>query len=668
MSGSCGESVSGPFARPSGDLVIAIAGNPNVGKSSLFNAFTGLGVETAHYPGTTQEVHVASARAGERTLGVVDLPGTYTLGGDSEEAVVARRALADLAPDVVVVVLDSLNLARTLYLALEILDREHRVVLAVNLADEARRTGIAVDVDGLGRTLGVLAVSTVATQGMGLKNVVEAAFASASHEAPSPVGYSADYEALIEPLSRECEDIVCRPLGLSARACALALLEGQAEVVAGVDEGVLARAASVEATIKSHFGESALLHLSRERHGAAGVIGEDVVSRVEPKGRLSRDAWSLTTWPWTGVPLAILVAGSIFAFLFFAGSILASAFSAVWGTYASPGITALIQAIAGEGTTARVLTWGFDAGIEAALSVGLPYILVFYVLLGLLEDSGYLNSLAFLTDRFMHRLGLHGRAVIPLVAGAGCSVPALLATRSLGTKRERLIASTLVMFVPCSARTSVILGAVGHYVGWQYTLLVMGLVFGMWLTIAFVLQRMIPGESGGLVMEMFPFRRPSLKRVLSKAWTQFREFLFVATPIVVIGSLVLGALYENGWLMNVSKPLDPIVGVWLGLPAVAGVTLLMGALRNELALQLLVVLAVSTAGYAGAQITDIMSGADLVVFALVNTIAFPCLSAVAVFWRRNGLPKTLAVMGASVSLALVIGGVVARVLPLLGLE
>jgi len=426
--------------------------------------------------------------------------------------------------------------------------------------------------------------------------------------------------------------------------------------------------ASVEGAIRSHFGESTAIRLARERHGTAGIIGQEVLSHGEPRGRIPRDAWSLTTWPWTGVPLVIMVAASIFGFLFFAGALLAGAFSSLWGSLASPGIRALIEMVAGTGTAARVLGWGFDAGIEAALSVGLPYILVFYVLLGLLEDSGYLNSLAFLTDRFMHRLGLHGRAVIPLVAGAGCSVPALIATRSLATKRERLIASTLVMFVPCSARTSVILGAVGHYVGWQYTLLVVAIIVAMWLGIAFTLQRMIPGQSEGLVMEMFPFRRPSLKRVLEKAWDQFKEFLFVATPIVVVGSLVLGGLYENGMLMSVSEPLEPIVGGWLGLPAIAGVTLLMGALRNELALQLLVVLAVSMAGYAGAEVTDIMSGADLVVFTLVNTIAFPCLSAVAVFWRRNGLRRTLAVFAASIVLALAIGGVMARVLPLLGLN
>ncbi|MGB4442222.1 MAG: ferrous iron transport protein B [Coriobacteriia bacterium] len=667
MSGTRHDIAGGPIERPPGDLVIALAGNPNVGKSSLFNALTGLGVETAHYPGTTHEVYVATARAGQRTVGVVDLPGVYALGGDAEESLVARRALADVDPDVVLVVLDASNLSRTLFLALEALDRGHRVALAVNLTDEARRAGIAVDAAALGRELGVRVVSTVATQGIGIEDAVEAAFATAGEDPPVPVSYSRDFEALIEPLVRACGERECRPLGLSPRATALALLEDQAEVISAVDDDVSAAAVRAAAAVRSHFGESAVVHIARERHGAAGIIAQAAVSRTEPTGRLPRDAWSLTTWPWTGVPLAILVAGSVFAFLYIAGAMLASAFSAVWQGYASPAIIALIHAVAGDGVAARVLGWGFDAGIEAALSVGLPYILVFYVLLGLLEDSGYLNSLAFLTDRFMHRLGLHGRAVIPLVAGAGCTVPAVLATRSLGTKRERLIASTLVMFVPCSARTSVILGAVGHYVGWQYTLLVAAVVFAIWLTIALVLQRMVPGQSGGLVMEMFPFRRPSLKRVLAKSWGQFREFLFVATPIVVVGSLVLGGLYENGLLMRVSEPLDPVVGVWLGLPAVAGVTLLMGALRNELALQLLVVLAVSTAGYAGATLTDIMSPTDLVVFTLVNTIAFPCLSAVVVYWRRNGVARTLAVVGVSVALALLVGGVMARVLPALGM-
>jgi ferrous iron transport protein B len=225
-----------------------------------------------------------------------------------------------------------------------------------------------------------------------------------------------------------------------------------------------------------------------------------------------------------------------------------------------------------------------------------------------------------------------------------------------------------VLFVPCSARTEVILGAVGHYAGWRPTLLVLAIIFVLWIGIGLLLQRMLPGSSSGLVMEMFGFRRPSVRRVVEKAWTQFREFLFVATPIVIVGSLVLGGLYETGWLARLAGPLDPVVVGWLGLPAVAGVTLLVGMLRKELSLQLLVALAVASAGFAGAGLTQLMSETDLVVYALVNAIALPCISSVAVFWRRQGWAKAMLVVASSVALAVVIGGIVARILPLVGMK
>ena len=668
MTRSCAVHGPGPIARPEGDIVIALAGNPNVGKSSIFNALTGLGVSTAHYPGTTRAVHTATARAGERIVGIVDLPGTYALGGASEDERVARRALLDVDPDAVVVVLDPFTLARTLYLALDVLDLGFPVVLAVNLADEARRAGVAVDLDALGRRLDVPVVSTVATQGLGVAELVSSALEVTSRQPVSPA-YGPDFEALVEPLISACRSAPCTPHGLCPRAAALALLSGDGAARDAVEPEIRDLADSVGASMRSRFGEPPALTVARERHALAGIIaGEAVTRSAGRRQRLPRDLWSLTTWPWTGVPLVAVVAAGIFGFLFFIGEFLAGLFSSAWGSFASPTITSAVTALAGEGIVGTILLWGFDAGIEASLAIGLPYILTFYVLLGFLEDTGYLNSLAFLTDRVMHRLGLHGRAVVPLVAAAGCNVPALVAAGDLPTKRERLIASTLVLFVPCSARTAVVLGAVGHYVGWQPALVVLAIVFGVWLALGLTLQRMLPGESRGLVMEMFPFRRPSLRRVFGKAWDQFREFLFIATPIVVAGSMVLGGLYESGWLMRLSGPLEPVVEGWLGLPAIAGLTLIVGMLRKELSLQLLVALAVASAGFATAELTSVMSHADLVVFAVVNSIALPCISSVAVYWRRHGTKVALAAVGASIGLALVVGGVVARVLPLLGME
>lgn len=665
MSAQCHSNRERFIGRPDADLVIALAGNPNVGKSSLFNALTGLGVETAHYPGTTREVSTGIARTGDRSVGVIDLPGSYGLTGVAEEDVVSLRALEDLEPDVVVVVVDPSTLGRTLYLALEAIDLGYRVVLAVNLIDEARRSGLEVDAATLAGSLGVPVVATVATQGIGVSEVVDACFRAAAASVPEPPGYGPDFEALLEPLVVACANASCLPGARSPRGAALQLLTAPNEPrPAELDDALR----QVRSAMQSHFGESGATHLARERHGLAGLLGEEAVRRKERRHWLPRDMWSLTTWPWTGVPLVALVAAGIFGFLFFIGDMLAGGFSRLWSAFASPAITWLITALAGDGIVSRVLLWGFDAGIEASLSIGVPYILTFYLLLGLLEDTGYLNSLAFLTDRLMHRFGLHGRAIVPMIASAGCNVPALVAAGQLPSKRERVIASTMVLFVPCSARTAVILGSVGHYLGWRPTLLVLGILAAVWLGSGLTLQKMVPGTSRGLVMEMFPFRRPSLKRVGAKAWMQFKEFLFIATPIVIVGSLVLGGLYETGWLVKLSGPLEPVVEGWLGLPAIAGLTLLLGFLRKELALQLLVALAVATAGFAGADLMQLMSATDIVVFAVVNAIMLPCISTMSVYWRRNGTATTVLALTATTAIALLIGGVLARVLPLLGFD
>jgi ferrous iron transport protein B len=535
-------------------------------------------------------------------------------------------------------------------------------VIAANLADEAKRAGARVDEGSLARALDCAVVSTTATRGIGIERLVEAAFESlgvVQHHTP----YSADFEALVEPLSAACSRLGEK--AVRCRAASLDLLEHSPACEYVLDERVLAEATAVRSAVKSHYGEQPAVHLARERHDLAASIAEDAVIQEAAPRRLARDAWALTTSPWTGVPLVFVVAASVFGFLFFVGNLLSAGLASAWGTFVSPFIQAGVHAAVGNGMTTKILLWGVDSGLEAALGVGIPYILTFYVILGLLEDSGYLNSLAFLTDRVMHRFGMHGRAIVPLIAAAGCNVPALMAASQLGSKRERQIASTLVLFIPCSARTAVIMGAVGAFIGWQAALMTLAIVFVLWLGVALLLERLLPGDAQGLVMEMFGFRRPSLRRIAEKAWLQFREFLLVATPIVVVGSIMLGGLYESGWLFTLSKPLQPLIGGWLGLPAVAGITLIVGALRAELSLQLLIALAAATTGHATG-IREIMSPVQLVVFALVNTIALPCISSVAVYWRKQGIKATIAVVIGSILVAALVAGIVSRVLTLVG--
>jgi len=318
----------------------------------------------------------------------------------------------------------------------------------------------------------------------------------------------------------------------------------------------------------------------------------------------------------------------------------------------------------GYGALAGTLLWGLDGGILAALAVGIPYILTFYFVLALLEDSGYMNAAAFLADRVMHLFGLHGRAVIPLMAAAGCNVPAIMGTRVLATKRERTIACTLVVLVPCSARTAVILGSVSLFVGWQWALLVFGVLGLVGLAAGLLLNRILPGEPEGLVMEMFPFRRPSLRLVATKTWKRFGTFLWAAAPIMLLGSFALGALYETGLIWHLSRPLEPIVVGWLGLPAVAGLTLLLSVLRKELALQMLVVFAVARYGVAAHDLRTFMTPHQIVVYALVAAIFIPCIATIVMLWRELGWRRTAAIGTGTVVTALLVGGAVAHLLPL----
>ena len=644
---------------------VALAGNPNVGKSSVFNWLTGMGVVVANYPGKTVEVQLATTRFKDDEIGVMDLPGTYAVGSASEDQWVARRALFDAGPDVVVVVVDATRLERNLYLPLQLLDLGFRVVIALNLVDEAWREGLRIDSLRLGRLLGIPVVPTVAVRGQGLDRLVEVALreAQARGVAPATPRYGRDVEEAIGTLAdRLAKEGVALPWHLSPRAVAVLLLEEDEETVAwarSLPEAaqILAHAEEAAAHIAEGHDEPAPIRIARERHGLAGELAVKVKTQVCAPSRTQDRFWRLTTSPATGFPLLVLVLAGLFAGLFFVGDLLSTLLSGAWEAWASPAIRGAIGFVLGQGVLARSVGWGVDAGVNAALSVGIPYVLTFYLILSVLEDTGYLNAVAFLTDPFMHRLGLHGRAVIPLVAGAGCNVPAIMGTRVLATLRERILASTLVCLMPCSARTAVIAGAVAKYVGWEAAVGIYLVVAGLGFGAGFWLNRVIPGRPTGLVMEMFPFRTPSVRTMLKQTWYRFKGFVWVATPIVLAGSFVLGVIYETGLVWAFTAPLRPIVEGWLGLPAVAGLTLIFAVLRKELALQLLLTLAIAQYGAGAHDMLQFMDRAQIFTYALVNTLYIPCIATVAVLARELGWRRALLISGFTIALALLAGGI-----------
>ena len=584
-----------------GPLIVCLAGNPNVGKSTLFNRLTHSAVDTANYPGMTVELNRASADWEGLAVQLVDIPGTYSLDPVSEDQAVARRALLGMQPDLTLVIIDATNLARNLYLALELLDLGFPIVVGLNMMDEARRHKLRIDTHKLSQLLGVPVVAVVARNGEGVPELVH---------------------------------VAAQQLRASAGMA-------RARVSIPPDEG-----ASQDAIAERHARARALADSVTEDH------------QVVTNDRL----WRATTSVRTGVPILLGVLAAIFVLLFYVGGALSTLLTNGWNASLGPAITAGVHAVVGSGVVGATLLWALNGGILAALGVAIPYILVFYLVLAVLEDSGYMNAAAFLTDRLMHVFGLHGRAAIPLISAAGCNVPAIMGTRVLSSKRERTIACTLVTLTPCSARTAVIIGAVSLYAGWQWALFVYGVVLAVGIIAGVGLNKLLPGEPEGLVMEMFPLRRPSVVVTLKKTWQRFASFMWAAVPIILIGSLVLGLLYETGWIWYLTKPLTPVVVGWLGLPMVAGLTLIFAILRKELALQLLLVFAVAQYGAGIHSIANLMTPHQIVVYTIVNTIYVPCLATITMLGRELGWRRAAAICVGTTAAAVLVGGIVAHFL------
>ncbi|MDR5694185.1 MAG: ferrous iron transport protein B [Armatimonadota bacterium] len=647
-----------PFLRSAQDLpVVALVGNPNSGKSTLFNALTGSCAETAHYPGTTVEILTGLVPLGDRQIMLVDLPGLYTLRGGGEERQVVREVLRS-GVDAVVAVVDATNLARHLYLVLELRSLGLPLVVALNMIDLLTSQEGRVDVKELERLLGVPVIPTIATTGQGVDKVVQKVLSITSSPPPAVAFLGPELDDSIEKLGDALEGYPLPP-GLSRLSVALLLLEGDPEVTSFFSsrpgmEGILQQVVETQERLEETLGMPLAVAIAAARHRVADHIAKQV---VKPGVRRESWLWSLAISPRAGVFFLLGVLAILFTVLFWGGNFLSTLLSAGWAMAVSPFLQTAARAMFGEGVIGRTVLWGVDAGLLAALSVGIPYVLTFYILLAFLEDTGFLNAMAFLADRLMRSFGLHGRAIIPLVAGAGCNVPAIIGTRVLPTMRERTIASTLITLVPCSARTAVILGAVALSLGILPALALYLLVLGVIVLVGWGLGKVLPGQASPLVMEVFPFRRPVVRVLWRKTWARFREFLVVALPLVMVGSIVLGGLYESGLIWKLSRPLAPVVEGWLGLPAVAGLTLVFAVLRKELALQLLVALAIVRYGPGAESLRAFLNGRQIFVYALVNTLYIPCIATIAVLARELGWRRALLISTFTVALAVAIGGV-----------
>jgi ferrous iron transport protein B len=589
--------------------LLLLVGNPNVGKSALFNALTGGRATVSNYPGTTVEVsrgHVAGVDGAQ----VIDTPGIRSLIAASDDEAVTRDALRTLAADkdgVVVQVADMKTLRRGLLLTLQLAQMEVPTVLGLNMADEAQAAGILVDLPGLSEALGVPVRTTVAIQGDGVADLL-----AATAEARVPKNHQA----------------------LPATAAAFA----RASLVDGMPPAA------------DHVQASAEYHEHLQAHADA-LAARFVRKAGTAKGMAARIArW--TTHPVAGWPLLALVLWSVYQVVgvFGAGTLVDLIEEGLFGTIVNPWLVAMFAHVP------FVIVRDFFVGPYGLLTVGLTYglaivlpiVLTFFFMFAILEDSGYLPRLAVMSDRLMRLMGLNGRAVLPMVLGLGCDTMATLTTRTLPSRKERLMTTLLLaLAVPCSAQLGVILGMLSALpaaatVAWLTTLILVMVVVGR------LAARLLPGQGSTFIVELPPMRWPRPANLLVKTVSRLEWYLKEALPLFLVGTALLFVLDRVGALAVLTRIGEPIVTGLLGLPASASEAFLIGFLRRD---------------FAATRLFDMSRGRMLddvqVLVAMVTiTLFMPCIANVFIIVKEHGARTAAAVAAFVFPFAFLVGGLV----------
>lgn len=602
---------------------IILAGNPNCGKSAVFNQLTGLYVNVSNFPGTTVDV----SKGAWLGASLIDTPGVYGLGSYSDEERIARDAV--FQADVVVNVVNATTLERDLFLTLQLVDTGVPMIVALNMMDEVERKGLSVNSKALAATLGVPVIPIVAISGKGLTEL------AAAVELAKPGKPGIQAEAAISELQRQAAEKHC----VVSKAESLLIAEGDAEVAG--------RFGLEPLTLRSQ--------LYTQRRQRADRLAADVVAGGKRQGFATLlGEW--TVHPILGLPILI----AILALLYWSvGVVIAQMVvgfleeTVMVGLY-EPMIQRLVESFAGRDTVLyRILAGEFGVltmTVTYAVGLLLPLVGGFYFALAILEDSGYLPRVAVLADKALNRIGLNGRAVIPMILGFGCVTMAALTTRVLGSNRERIIASALLgIAIPCSAQlavTTALVTPLGATATVVYALVIF-LVYGL---IGSALNRLLDGESTDLIIDLPPLRLPQLSNVVKKTYTRVASFLLEAVPIFAAGALGVAVLQETGILERIQRALAPITTGWLRLPVEASRAFVMGLVRRD---------------FGAAGLYDLAMTPEQKVVAVVTiTLFVPCIASMLVFMKERGLREGLSIFFGGIALSIITGGLVGRLLAL----
>jgi ferrous iron transport protein B len=561
-------------------MKILLMGNPNVGKSVIFSRLTGIDVISANYPGTTVEYTEGRMKLGEQMATLVDAPGVYSLDPTTRVEEVSRKIFLKGA-DVVVNVIDATNLERNLNLTLQILEWGVPTVIALNLWDVATKKGIEIDLKALERELCVPVVATVAVSGQGIRDLV----------------------------------------------------------------GVLNEVRDARSSPVVHFESS------DKRWARIGEIAARTQKVMHRHPSIFDRLEDFSIKPLTGIPFAMLVLYLSFSLVIEAGEMLQLkitdpifiAYSQFISEIVDSHISSSLLRDILIGTSPQLLkSFGIlTTGLYIPLGVVLPFLLPFYLVLGVLEDIGYLPRLSIILDAFMHRIGLHGAAILPCVLGMGCSVPAVLSVRILESPKQRYLAATLMtMAIPCASQSAMIFGMLAPY-GLRYILAVYLSLFITFALTGFLLHRFIGGESPEIFLEIPPYRMPNLLSLFKKTFIRIREFLKEAVPYIALGMIVMNFFFLSGLMHLIGETMRPVVSGLLGLPSDAATALIIGFLRKDVGIGMFAPLD--------------MSAVQLVIASVVLALYFPCVATFMVMLKELGVLGTLKSVALRLVAALLVG-------------
>ena len=647
-----------PQLSANGRNVIALIGHHNVGKSVLFNRLTGRRVTVSNYPGTTVEVTRGAITCLPDAL-LLDTPGILTFPSHTEDERATSQALLEEPLRAILQVGDAKNLSHTLLLTVQLAELGLPLVLALNMSDEAEARGVRIDPAELQSALAVRVVPTIAVRGQGLPEL-ETALA-----APAAPAVRVQYPPAVEAALRELGQ--CLPgAQLKARGLGLLWLCGDPQVEqwlgSRMSPAAYAALTARRSELEAELGEAPAAAIQRAQLAwAEQLAARALKARGRQAGGLAAWLGRLAVHRLWGIPalLGILAALYVFVGLFGAGTLVGWLEGNLFGELLNPWIIRALDRLSPLPLLTDLLVGEYGLwtmGMTYAFALILPIVSTFFLAFGVLEDSGYLPRLAVMSNRVFTRLGLNGKAVLPMVLGLGCVTMATLTTRILESRRERLLAMLLLaLAIPCSAQLGVVLGMLAG-ISLGATVLWASIVLGVLLAVGWLASRLLPGERTPLVIELPPLRMPALSNLVPKTLARVEWYLKEVVPLFLLGTGLLFVLDKLGVLPWLIRAGEPLVTGWLGLPAQASAALLVGFLRRDF----------GAAGFFAMQSAGVLSPAQVLVAMVTLTLFIPCVASSIMVARERGWRTAVAMAALVFPLAFGVGGLFNRLLLVVG--